>query len=42
MFRVTFNASIEAALKSVKVCERIRQTRRDPGSRFAIQSIGVD
>jgi hypothetical protein len=37
MFRITFNASIEAALKPVKLCHRIRQT-----CRFLIQSVGLD
>jgi hypothetical protein len=42
MFRVTIEASIEAALKSVKLCERIRQMRRELGCRFVIQSVGLD
>jgi hypothetical protein len=42
MFRVTIDASIEAAFKPVKLCKRIRQTCRELGSRFAIQSIGLD
>jgi hypothetical protein len=42
MFRVTIDASIEAALKRVKLCERIRQTCREPGSRFVNQSVSLD
>jgi hypothetical protein len=42
MFPVTIQASIEAALKPVKLCERIRQTCRELGSRFVIQSVGLD
>jgi hypothetical protein len=42
MFRVMFNASIEAALKPVKLCKRIRQSCRELGSRFVIQSVGLD
>ena len=42
MFRVTIDASIETALKPVKLCERIRQTCRELGSRFVIQSLGLD
>ena len=42
MFRVTIEASIEAALKPVKLCKRIRQTCRELGSRFVIQSVGLD
>jgi hypothetical protein len=32
----------EAALKPVKLSERIRQTCRKLGSRFVIQSLGLD
>jgi hypothetical protein len=42
MFRVTIDASIETALKPVKLCKRIRQTCRKLGSRFVIQSLGLD
>jgi hypothetical protein len=42
MFHVTIDASIEAAPKPVKLCERNRQTCRELGSRSAIQSIGLD
>ena len=42
MFRVTIEASIEAALKPMKLCKRIHETCRELGSRFAIQSIGLD
>jgi hypothetical protein len=42
LFRVTFDASIEAALKPVKLCERIHKTCRELGSRFVIQSVGLD
>jgi hypothetical protein len=42
MFRVTFDASMEAALKPVKLCQPIRDTCRQFGSRFVIQSVGLD
>jgi hypothetical protein len=42
MFLVAFDASIEAALKPVKLCERIRQACRELGSRFVIQSVRLD
>jgi hypothetical protein len=42
MFRVTSDASIEAALKPMKLCKRIRETCRELGGRFAIQSLGLD
>jgi hypothetical protein len=42
MFRVTSDAPIEAALKPVKLCERIHKTCRELGSRFVIQSVGLD
>jgi hypothetical protein len=42
VFLVTPEASIETALKPVKLCERIRQTCRQLGSRFVIQSVGLD
>ena len=42
MFRVTIDASIEEALKPVKLCERIPQTCCELGSRFVIQSVGLD
>jgi hypothetical protein len=42
MFLVTSDTSIEVALKSMKLCKRIRDTSRELGSRFAIQSLGLD
>ena len=42
MFSVTIDASIEAALKPVKLCERIRQSGRELGRRFVIQAVGLD
>jgi hypothetical protein len=42
MFRVTIDASIEAALKPMKLFKRIREACRELGSRFVIQSIGLD
>ena len=42
MFLVAFGASIEAALKPVQLCERIRQICRELGSRFVIQSVRLD
>jgi hypothetical protein len=42
MPRVAIEASIEAALKPVKLCERMRKTCRELGSRCVIQSVGLD
>jgi hypothetical protein len=42
MFRVTIYASIKAALKPVKLGKHIRKTCRELGSRFVIQSVGLD
>ena len=42
MFRVTLDAPTEAALKPVKLFERIRQNYRDLGSRFVVQSVGLN
>jgi hypothetical protein len=42
MVRVTIDASIEAALKPVKLCKRVREICRESGSRFAIQSLRLD
>jgi hypothetical protein len=39
---VTIEASIEAAVKPMKLCKRIHDTCRELGSRFAIQSLGLD
>ena len=42
MFGVPIDASIEAALKPVKLCKRICQTCRKLAGRFVIQSVGLD
>jgi hypothetical protein len=39
---VTIDASIEAALKPMKLGKGIGETCRELGSRFVIQSVGLD
>jgi hypothetical protein len=42
MLPVMIEAPIEAALKSVQLGKCIRETCREVGSRFVIQSVGLD